>query len=364
MNVVFAAGGTGGHIIPALAVADALRELCPAVQIHFVGAGSPMESQLIAPRYPLHTVRFVPVLGKGVSGLFSMLGRFPSALKEAISLFKELQPRFVFSFGGFPSFIPAVAAAWLRIPRLLHEQNAKVGLANKCLGLIVQRIYAVPGAKGFVLRSPHGFVANPVRKEFYEISGWSSASTQKQFCLLVLGGSQGAKTLNTAVIRLAKELALPNLEIIHVAGERNYEQLSQEYTEAGLDPSGVFGFSSEPWKLIERAQLIISRAGAMSAAEFCAAARPVVYVPLPIASAHQSQNIAHQVLAGAAREVAQDEHLPTKLRETVGGLIHSSVALKEMVDKMRTLRGEGSQSPAKFLAEQALKLAGLDQCPQ
>lgn len=286
-----------------------------------------------------------------------MLLRFPTALAEAMKLYRQCKPQVVIAFGGYPSFVPSVAALCKGIPRILHEQNAKVGLANKVLALFSTKIFAVRGARGFIARTPEAYLSNPVRQEFFSLSDWAPPTTGQPLKVLVIGGSQGAQTLNNAVVEIAPRLEEEGVEWIHVAGARNEAEVVEAHRKAGTKSVQVYGFVDRPWELIAQAHLVISRAGAMAAAELVASARPALYVPLVIAAAHQAQNIEEQVTAGAALTITQDEHLAQNLREALRGFRERPQSLNQMAEAMRCLRDSSSANAAKFIAEQAVALA-------
>ena len=340
---IFAAGGTGGHIIPAMAVASALKSREPEARVLFIGAGSPLERKLIEPEFELVTIEFVPVLGKGPLGILRMLSRFPAAIMRAIRLYRQEKPQSIMAFGGYPSFIPFVAAWILGIPRILFEQNVKVGLANKALGLLTSQVYAVPGASSFVFRTPLAYLANPVRPQFLELGDYRAPDVAEPFVVLVMGGSQGASSINSCFLEIATELIEQGVELVHVVGERNLEEVSSAYKEKGLTQVQVHGFVQAPWELIAAAHLIISRAGAGAAAEFLAAARPVVYVPLAIAAAHQSHNIVEQLQKDAAIELEQGSvdfqlSFAQQLKSTIVELKNNPQRLENLAENMRLLR--------------------------
>lgn len=353
---IFAAGGTGGHIIPAIAVAAALRKLDPSVKILFIGAGSPLEKRLVEPEFELETIEFVPVLGKGVRGVLRMLLNTPKALVKAYALYRKHQPKAIIAFGGYPSFIPYLAATLLGIPRMLHEQNIKVGLANKVLGLLSSNIYAVPGAKKFLFRSPKAFISNPIRPQFFEMESYRPPQGAEPFKLLIMGGSQGAASVNSAILSIAAELEEQGIEIHHVAGETKYQEVEAAYQSSNIYSATVYGFVNTPWSLIESAHLVVSRAGAMSATEFCVCARPVIYIPLTIAAAHQSENISQQVKQGAAIEIVQNDTFAATLKEELLLLRNDPSSLVALTKNMKKLQSATAEDSATFLAQKLQSL--------
>lgn len=318
MKILIAAGGTGGHIVPALAVAEALTSL--GHQVTFVGVGKEIEHRLIT-EYPLKSISFPPFRGRGPVGVFRFLRAVPGAVLSARRLIREEGFSRVVGFGGYPSFAPLVAAWLLGVPRVLHEQNRVVGLANRFLSRLVNVVFSVEGVSGFSV--PVVELPLPVRKAFREIPPLSG---DEKATLLVLGGSQGAVAVNSSVLSLASFLNEQRVDIIHQAGKVDYPRVKDAYASMGISAT-VIEFTEEVATLMARATLIISRAGAMSVAEITAAKRPAIYIPLPLAGGHQRDNCKQAVERGAALLVEQDERLNEKLLEAVKRVLAGELEL-------------------------------------
>lgn len=338
MKVLIAAGGTGGHIFPAIAVAQALRKKNPAVEILCVGIGRKVERDIYAKfGFDYKVLPFVPLTGKGIAGFLKLVFVFPVSFLRALALFFKYKPNVVIAFGGYPSFLPVITAWLLRIPCLLQEQNVQVGMANRLLSRFVRKVFAVPGASGFAKSVNVQELSNPVREEFSHISQWKEPSENEHLNLLVLGGSQGAQSLNSAVIELAELLYQFGISLTHQVGAQDFERVSKAYTEIGYEQLQCQAFIDDMPAALSRAHLVISRAGAMSVAEVSAACRPAIYVPLPIAAGHQERNVEFVCSKHAAFVVRQDQGFSDVLAKVVLKCVTDLGVLKEMAESLRKI---------------------------
>lgn len=355
---ILAAGGTGGHIIPALAVAEALERKVPRSQIVFIGVGTEMEQKLIVPKYTLETVPYVPVLGKGVKGWLQAIQDFNPALREAMAIYRKYKPDVVIGFGGFPSVVPMVAAKMSNVPRMLHEQNVRVGLANKFTSLFANKIFAVPRAEGFWSKQEVTHLLNPVRDSFLKVPNWQQPSDGNPFLVLVVGGSQGAVAVNDAVLAQIDLFKKYNIAVTHVAGWKDYDRVLKAYAAANFERAAVHAFVDDLSVGYARAHLVVCRAGAMTVAEVSACGRPAIYIPLAIAGGHQAENIRHVVQNDAAEALAQGPDLAEKLGQAIEVMVGNPSRLARMGRNARNLsRGEDNKSSAERIAEAAFELA-------
>ena len=358
MVIVIAAGGTGGHIFPALAVAEALQQRNKAVKIVFLGTGAEVERKLIAGAgFELHALPFAKIRGAGWKGALSFLAAFPRALQQALSIYRALNPALVLGFGGYPAVIPLIGARLKGIPVFLHEQNVEPGLANKFLSLLAERLYAVPGAENFWNKRRLTHLPNPVREVFTSVPAWQPPASGQPFTLLIVGGSQGAVTLNTALLAILGELKKLNVRILHQTGALDYERVQKAYADEDYAESEPFAFTNNIAAFYARAHLVVCRAGAMTAAEVSAAGRPAIYVPLRIAAGHQAENVRALVQAGAARMLEQDEDLAVRLAAELTALRNSPEVLAEMAEKARQSAFAGKITAAQELADAVLERA-------
>ncbi len=326
------AGGTGGHIMPGLAVADHLRDL--GWRVVWMGNPDGMEARLVPGRgYEMAWVRFAALRGKGLGRKMllplNLLRGFIQARRELL----RVKPDVVIGLGGFVTFPGGVMATLARIPLIIHEQNSIAGLANKVLSRLARTTLT-----GFpdVLRGGY-WVGNPVRPEIAALPppAQRMADHEGRLRLLVVGGSLGAQALNENIPRalaLIEESERP--EVVHQSGEKHLEALKAAYAEAGVAAHAV-AFIEDMAGAYAWADLVICRAGALTVAELAAAGVASVLVPFPHAvDDHQTANAKFLSLAGAAILLPQGEMNPETL-----SLLHtlSRPQLLQMAEKAREL---------------------------
>jgi len=352
VSILIAAGGTAGHIVPALAVAEKLRELSPSTEIIFCGVGKEIERKLIPKAgFELLEISFPPFRGKGIAGILSFLNAVPTGISRARKTLRSRGVTAVIGFGGYPSFAPMMAAWLLRIPRVLHEQNVQVGLANKLLEKISTRVFAVTGARGFSAADKVRFLPLPVRDSFRKIP---ALEAKPEITVLILGGSQGAVTVNTAALSLVPLFRENSVSVIHQTGTVDYERVRDGYASGSFAAAEVSPFIDDVADALERAHLVISRAGAMSVAEISAAGRAGVFVPLAIAGAHQKANIEELLERDAAVFVEQNEHLATNLKAAVESLLKQPSKIVELGARARQVSLTHGEASEEIIAQAVL----------
>ena len=292
------AGGTGGHIFPGLAVAQALR--AQGWQVHWLGAPASMESRLVPPRgFAFEAITFSGVRGKGVATLALLPVRLLRACWQSLQVLARVRPDVVLGFGGYIS-LPGGLMAWLRrTPLVLHEQNSVAGAANKVLARLARRVFcAFPQA---LVGAQH--VGNPLRAEFLQ-----QALPEQRFAarcgplqILVLGGSLGAQALNQIVPQALAQLgAAERPVVVHQSGEQHIEALRNAYAQAGVQAE-LTPFIDDTASAMARADLVICRAGASTVTEIAAVGAAALFVPFPAAvDDHQTHNARFLADQGAA----------------------------------------------------------------
>lgn len=311
--VVVMAGGTGGHIFPGLAVAQALRER--GANVRWLGADGGMETRLV----PQHGIAIDTIAVKGVrgKGLLTLLGaplRVLKAVRAAAAVLRQQQPDAVVSFGGYAAGPGGIAAKLAGIPLLVHEQNRAAGMTNKTLAKVAQKVLV-----GFPQTfSNEVLVGNPVRAQIAAVA----PPAQRDFHhdgslrLLVLGGSQGARALNLAVPQALAQSGIA-AEVVHQAGEKLLDDARRAYADAGI-AAKVEPFIEDMAAAYAWADLVVCRAGALTLAELCAVGVGSVLVPFPQAvDDHQTRNAEYLVERGAARLLPQSDALATQLAEVL-----------------------------------------------
>jgi UDP-N-acetylglucosamine--N-acetylmuramyl-(pentapeptide) pyrophosphoryl-undecaprenol N-acetylglucosamine transferase len=307
------AGGTGGHIFPGLAVAQALRD--KGWRVHWLGAPASMESRLVLARgFPLELVDFSGVRGKGLRTLVLLPLRLLRAFWQSIQVLRRVRPQVVVGLGGYITFPAGLMAVLLGKPLVLHEQNSIAGMANKVLGSVADRVFtAFPKvfAKG-------QWVGNPLRAEFLVQSGPAQrfAGRTGPLRVLVVGGSLGARALNTTVplaMALIPEGQRP--VVTHQAGEQQIDALRANYAAAGV-MAILTPFIDNTAQAFADADLVICRAGASTVTEIAAVGTAAVFVPFPSAvDDHQTTNARFLVDQGAGWLLPQVDMTPRVLAD-------------------------------------------------
>jgi UDP-N-acetylglucosamine--N-acetylmuramyl-(pentapeptide) pyrophosphoryl-undecaprenol N-acetylglucosamine transferase len=282
------AGGTGGHIMPGLAVADVLRER--GWRVMWLGNPDKMEGRLVPPRgIEMAALRFQGVRGRGVTALLQLPMRLLSALRQAWAHLSTMRPDVVLGMGGYVAFPGGLAAALRGVPLVVHEQNAVAGTANRTLARLARRV--LTGFPGVLARGE--MTGNPVRRELCAIPAPQQRYAGRTGVLhvLVVGGSLGAQALNTLVpqaLALLPQSARPR--VTHQAGEQHIDALRDGYAQAGVQAE-CRAFIDDMASALAAADLVICRAGAMTVAEIAAAGAAALFVPFPHAiDDHQTAN--------------------------------------------------------------------------
>jgi UDP-N-acetylglucosamine--N-acetylmuramyl-(pentapeptide) pyrophosphoryl-undecaprenol N-acetylglucosamine transferase len=357
LRVLIAGGGTGGHIIPALAVA---RELAArhAAEVLFVGTARGMETRLVPQAgFNLRLIDVGPLKNVSLMTRLRTLLSLPSSIVACMGLIREFRPSVVFGVGGYASGPAMAAALRLKVPTMAFEPNAMPGLANRLVGKRVQAaaVNFPAAAKWFRNCEVTGI---PVRPEFFALEPPVSVAPH----LLVFGGSQGAHIFNTLLPPILPALleAVPGLTVLHQCGARHFEATQAAYAASGADPARwqVRPFLDDMPAQFARSHLVMARSGASTVAELAAAGKPSLLVPFAAsADEHQKRNAEAMVDAGAAVFLLErDLKIPGKLAATLTGLLTSPKQLAAMAAAARTQAHPGA---AERIAERLAGLAGL-----
>jgi UDP-N-acetylglucosamine--N-acetylmuramyl-(pentapeptide) pyrophosphoryl-undecaprenol N-acetylglucosamine transferase len=335
---VIVAGKTGGHIYPGIALAREIRARRPEAPILFVGTPGGLEERLVPEAgFTLATVRASGFAGKRLSGKLLSLSRLPAGYLEARRLLRKHRARAVAGMGGYVSVPVLAAARALGIPTLVHDSNALPGMATRLLNRFATRTAVGLARSNARLAVPGVVTGTPVREEFFAIAPVSAAARTRR--LLVFGGSQGSAVLNRAMIEAASRLAGLGLEVIHQTGESHLARVRESYRAGGLPPG---------WRLetflprlnveLAWADLVVSRSGALTLAELCAAGRAALLVPFGSAThGHQLENAQAFVAAGAGRVIEEPELSAETLAASVADLMSDRERLAQMGERARSL---------------------------
>jgi UDP-N-acetylglucosamine--N-acetylmuramyl-(pentapeptide) pyrophosphoryl-undecaprenol N-acetylglucosamine transferase len=355
-TLIFAGGGTGGHVYPMIAVADAVRALAPELRLVFVGTERGMETKVVPARgYELELMQVLPIRGGGVLGGLRGVARAAALVPEARALVKKLSPSAVFSIGGYAAGPVSLAARSLGIPVALMEPNSVIGLANRLIAPLVQRAYtAFPESEKHFKESVVLRAGVPIRGGFGH-SAYTPRLAQPR--VLVLGGSQGAKSLNEAVPHAFAQTAA-SLSVVHQCGAAHEADTRRLYVELGLESRAqVVPFITDMPAALAAADLIIARSGASAVSEICAVGRPSLLIPYPFASGdHQRVNAESLVRAGAAVCLPSTDASPQRIAAEITALFGDFARLTRMAQRATKL---GRPEAAHAIALDLLGLAGL-----
>lgn len=337
-RVMVMAGGTGGHVFPALAVADELRRR--GLEVCWLGTPDSFESRLVPGHgFPMELVGIRGLRGNGIAGWLLAPFRLLRACGQALGALRRRRPALVLGMGGFASG-PGGLMAWLtRIPLVIHEQNAVPGLTNRWLARLADRVLeAFPGSFGPARRAQ--LTGNPVRPEISALAAPEERLSGRAGAvrLLVLGGSLGAQALNESLpAALARVAPEDRPEVRHQAGRGKDEATRAAYAAAGV-AAEVTPFLEEMAAAYGWADLVICRAGALTVAELAAAGIGAILVPYPHAvDDHQTRNAGYLVDGGAALLLPQAELTPERLADLLRPLLQDRPRLLEMARRARRL---------------------------
>jgi UDP-N-acetylglucosamine--N-acetylmuramyl-(pentapeptide) pyrophosphoryl-undecaprenol N-acetylglucosamine transferase len=342
MKYLFAGGGTGGHIFPALAIAQRAQQSDPDTQILFVGTRRGIESRVVEPQgFAIRYVDFSGFAGQKLHRKVVVLAKLVTSTRQALKIMAEFAPDVVVGVGGYASLPILVAAALRRTPVVLHEQNAIAGLANSVAALWAGRICVslAQGADAFKGKAVV-LTGNPVRQELFACRDWAGDAPQ----LLVFGGSQGAVAINDAVLAALPEVLkqVPNLKIIHQSGREHFDAVVAQYARCGFSNVEVFPFIENMSKVYAASQLVVCRSGATTIAELAACGRPAILIPLPQAAAdHQTSNALAMVAEDAAVLIPQQQ-LAERLGASIVELLHQPEQLLYMGKRARRIGAKGA----------------------
>jgi len=336
-TIVIAGGGTGGHVFPAVAVAEALQALAD-VEVVFCGTARGVEARVVPARgWRLERLDVSPIKGGGLSGAVRGALVAARATLKALGLVRALAPRAVLSVGGYASGPVALAAALRGVPVAVLEPNSVVGLANRLLAPFARRAYVAwdEAAAPFRPRARRAYGV-PLRRGFTP-RPYAAGRTAR---VLVMGGSQGAVALNE---RMPEAIALLGrgvdaLEVVHQAGRDRDRDVRAHYARLGAARVTVVPFIEDTAQAIADADVVVARAGAVTVAELMAIGRVSVLVPFPFAADdHQARNAAALARAGGAVCLRQETADPARLSAEIGRLLGDGAARVAMADAARAL---------------------------
>lgn len=311
MKILIAGGGTGGHLYPGVALAEEIVTRQQGNHVLFVGTRRGIEARVVPPLgYPIEYIEVAGLKGSGLLGWLRGLIRIPAALLQSLRIIRKFNPDIAVGVGGYASG-PVILAAWLvGLPTAVLEQNTVPGLTNRVLSRFASAVYVMfEGAiRHFPRRKTHA-LGNPIRRALLENFLHSKIAEDSRFHVLVLGGSQGAHTINLRMAEAAKQLAevKDDLKVVHQTGANDLEMVENAYREWGVDAE-VVEFIDDMSDAYKHADLVVCRAGATTLAEIMVAKKASILIPYPHAAEnHQELNARAMVEAGASKMLVERE---------------------------------------------------------
>jgi UDP-N-acetylglucosamine--N-acetylmuramyl-(pentapeptide) pyrophosphoryl-undecaprenol N-acetylglucosamine transferase len=354
MRAILAGGGTGGHVIPALAIAQELQKQYGA-EVLFIGTARGIENRLVpAAGFPLRLIEVGALNRVSLATRLKTLFALPRAVWESRQILSEFAPQVVIGVGGYASGPAMLAAVLSGIPTLAFEPNVVPGFANRVIGPMVSAAAVHFPETARYFRHPE-VTGVPVRQAFFAIAG--KPAENREPTLLVFGGSQGAHAINQVVIESVDSLRarVPEIHIVHQTGERDYNDAQAAYARLGGSVE-VHRFIDDMPAFFARADLLVCRSGASTVAEIAAAGKPAVFVPFPrAADDHQKRNAEALERAGAALMLEESSLSRESLVETVCSLLGDKARLERMGEAARQL---SHPNAARDIAAMAARLAG------
>jgi len=364
LRVVIAGGGTGGHLYPGIAVAEAFGTLVPDCEVRFIGSSSGIEARVLpAEGWDVDLIEASRLRGGGLKVFLKGLWKLPLGIFRCVRLLRSFRPAIVVGVGGYASGAAMIAAALCRIPRVVQEQNAIPGMTNRVLGRIANRTYlSFPEAKEHFPGGKTVLVGNPIRRSICDalasVEDVREESASGQLNLLIVGGSQGARFLNENIPALVGAIKSEGVEIhvTHQTGTADEEVTKERYASAGLTAE-VKPYISDMAAAYAWADLVICRAGASTVAELTSVGLPALYVPFPYAAYdHQTANARAVVAAGGGLLFQQSDWDSGQVKDALVALIRGDKALAEMGSRSKEI---GRPDAASNVVKDALNLVGF-----
>jgi len=340
MRALIAAGGTGGHIYPGIAVAKEIMRRDPTSEVRFVGTAHGLETRLVSQAgFELSLIESTGLKNVAAGARLRGLAVLPKSFSAARRLIREFHPDIVIGAGGYVSGPVLLTAALMKFPTLVMESNALPGWTNRVLARFVDRAAVSFAASLPFFRGKGVVTGNPVRREFFEIP--LKQRDPARFTMLVFGGSQGAHAINEAMVA-----ALPHLEefrnrlhVTHQTGKSDYEMIRDGYLKAGWgDRVEVRRYIDDMVGCFAEADLVICRAGATTTAELIAAGKAAIMIPFPLAADdHQRKNAEALEATGAAKMMVQEDLTAERLATEILTLVRDPDAVTKMAASARSL---------------------------
>ena len=342
MRIVIAGGGTGGHLFPGIAIAEAFLERDPKNEVLFIGTERGIEKRVLGELgYPLRLLDVEGIKGRGLAKVLGALWKIPGSMRQSFRILKDFSPQLVIGVGGYASGPAVLTAVLAGIPTAIAEQNALPGVTNRILGRFVKKIFlSFPDTGGWFPPGKTLVTGNPVRKIFREaIRQETAARETDRFVLLIFGGSQGAHVINMAMVEALNVLEeeKDHLMIIHQTGRLDYDEVVAAYAARGF-AADVRPFIMDMPDVYKKADLLLCRAGATSVAEITATGKASILIPFARAVGdHQTKNAEVLVREEAAVMIPESALTGQMLAERIRELSRRPEMIRHMENNSRKL---------------------------
>jgi len=345
MKYVITGGGTGGHIYPALAFAKIAERRDPNCQILYIGTETGLEKKIVEKTpYPFKAIHITGFRRKVSMENVKTIARFLKAVQKSKKILKEFQPDVVIGTGGYVAGPVVYAAHKLKIPCIIHEQNSIPGLTNKFLSKYVDKVaVSFEDSVSFFPKDKVVFTGNPRAQEVLGHDGTSAMKAfgldQKKKTVLIFGGSRGAQPINQAILDMLPDLAMKSYQVLYVTGEVHYDKVMEEAKKRGI-PRNVHikPFVHNMQEILPGVDLVISRAGATSIAEFTSLGLASIMIPSPyVTNDHQRKNAEALEKRGAAKVLLEKDLTGKVLLEMIDSILMDPIALERMREKSKEM---------------------------
>ena len=362
LRIIIAGGGTGGHLFPGIAIAQELKKRCQEAHILFVVGRRKMERDIILKAgFEVRSIDVEGLVGKDLVHLIRAFFKVIISTIQSLSIMRTFKPHLTVGVGGYTSGPVCLMGWFFRVPTAIHEQNSIPGITNRILAPLMKKVFISFEESRLYFETKKLFLSgNPIRDEIMNPKVFSkrvseSDPIQKKFVILVMGGSQGARAINKAVLFALKELKKESVIpfMIHQTGSQELEKVAAEYNEIGIEGE-VTAFIDNIANAYARADLVICRAGATTIAELAALGKPSILVPYPYAT-HKHQDFNAKALAafGGADIILQKDLNGTTLAKKIRRYMEEPDALKQM--SLFALKA-GRPQAKEIIVEELIKL--------
>ena len=356
MRVLIAGGGTGGHLFPGIAIAEAFRTRRPAAEVLFVGTGNPMEVSTLSKKGFDHVSIIAEGLkGRGLWRQIRSLLKIPVAVWQALRIIWRFVPDVIIGLGGYASGPVALAAKSAKKRIVIHEQNILPGFTNRVLGYLADRVFiSFPDDYKRFKSSKTVITGNPVRQELLKIKSENKGTAP--FKVLIVGGSQGAHAINRAVIEALDHLKRPTqMSFVHQTGAKDAAWVRKAYESRGIEAE-VEPFFLDMAGPYANAHVVVCRAGATTVSELMALGKPAIFIPFPFAANnHQELNARYVADTGGAEVLLEKDLNGPALAARVDHYMSHPEALSEMTKRTRML---ARPDAARVIVDECCRLVG------